>query len=104
VQGVGLFAAPEQLQVSPLRRKSAPPVEMTNLGGLAKAWAIYSAQTTKFGWDAMKLSDHLEGAHHIVGFVFEYVAVVEIFAGVAVETDDDACNDAWRALDDILPA
>ena len=50
------------------------------------------------------LGDGDEGAHHVVGFVLEDVAVVEVFAGVAYEGDDDAGDCAGWALDYILPA
>lgn len=49
------------------------------------------------------LGNDLEGTHHVVGFVFEDVAVVEVFAGVAFEADDNACDHAARALDGVLP-
>ncbi len=50
------------------------------------------------------LFQDFEGPHHVVGFVFEDVAVVEVFAGVAFEVDDDAGDGAGRALDDVFPA
>ncbi len=51
-----------------------------------------------------QLSDDFEGAHHVVGFVLEDVAVVEVFAGVALELDDDAGYGAGGALDGVFPA
>jgi len=48
--------------------------------------------------------DDFEGAHHVVGFVFEDVAVVEVSAGVAFEADDDTGDGAGRALNGVLPA
>jgi hypothetical protein len=38
----------------------------------------------------LRSGDDFERAHHVVRFVFEDVAVVEVFAGVAFEADDDA--------------
>ena len=48
--------------------------------------------------------DDFERAHHVVGFVLEDMAVVEVVAGVAFELDDDARDHAWRALHDVFPA
>ncbi len=48
--------------------------------------------------------DDFEWAHHVVGFVFEDVAVVEVFAGVAFEADDDARYCTGRALNGVFPA
>ena len=50
------------------------------------------------------LFQDFEGPHHVVGFVFEDVAMVEILAGVAFEVDDNAGDEAWRALDYVFPA
>ncbi len=46
----------------------------------------------------------LEGTHHVVGFVLEDMAVIEVFAWVAVKVDDDAGDHAGEALDGVLPA
>jgi hypothetical protein len=48
--------------------------------------------------------DDFEWAHHVVGFVLEDVAVVEVFAGVAFEANDYARNGACRALNGVFPA
>ena len=48
--------------------------------------------------------DDFEGTHHVVGFVLEDVAVVEVFSGEALELDDDAGYRAWGTLDCVLPA
>ena len=48
--------------------------------------------------------DDFEGAHHVVGFVLEDVAVVEVFSGDSLRSDDDAGDDAGGALDCVLPA
>jgi hypothetical protein len=50
------------------------------------------------------LGHDLEGTHHVVGFVLKDVAVVEIFARVAFEADDDAGYGGVRALNGVLPA
>jgi hypothetical protein len=48
--------------------------------------------------------DNVIGPHHVVGFMFEDVAVIEIAADVAFETHNNAGNHAWRALHRILPS
>ena len=53
---------------------------------------------------SQRLCDDFEGAHHVVGFVLEDVAVVEVFSGVAVEVDDDAGDHVGGALDGVFPA
>src|SRR5882757_8824523 len=52
----------------------------------------------------LRLGDDFERTHHVVGFVFEDVAVVEVSAGVAFEADDDTGDGAGRALNGVLPA
>src|ERR1700679_1752142 len=53
---------------------------------------------------ALRSGDDFEGAHHVVGFVFEDVAVVEVFARVAFEADDNAGDHSGGTLNDIFPA
>ncbi len=60
----------------------------------ANLWSF--AAGSRSGYD-------FEGAHHVVGFVFEDVAVVEVFAGVAFEANDDARYGACRALNGVFP-
>src|ERR1700728_2908672 len=49
-------------------------------------------------------SNDFKGTHHVVGLVFEDVAVVEVFARVAREVNDYAGDGAWGTLDNVLPA
>jgi hypothetical protein len=48
--------------------------------------------------------DNVIGPHHVVGSMFEDVAVIEIAAEVAFETHNNAGNNARRALQHILPS
>ena len=57
-----------------------------------------------FEWVMTGLCKDFEGPHHVVGFVLQDVAVVEVVTGVTGEADDDASDDAGGALDDIFPA
>lgn len=43
------------------------------------------------------------GAHHVVGLVLEDVAVPEVFAGVALERNDDARDCVGWALHNVFP-
>jgi hypothetical protein len=60
--------------------------------------------TPVYATGKVRLGDDFEGTHHIVGFVFEDVTVIEVFAGEPFEADDDAGDGAVGALYGVLPA
>jgi len=88
-------------------KSRAIPKDCATSNGIRRSLAQDEGPQKPFDEGSQKIfrsDDDFEGAHHVVGFVFEDVAVVEVVAGVAFKLDDDAGDHGGWALDDVFPA
>jgi hypothetical protein len=63
-----------------------------------------SAKSGRNDISARSGGEDLEGAHHLVGFVFEEMAVPGVAACVSVKADDDAGDGTGEGADGVFPA